>query len=156
MFLRVWVWDKVEFCKSLWVWVEFCMFLWVWVRQSGILYVFASLCETKWNFVYFCESEWDKVEFDMFLRVWMWDKMGFCIVLWFSVWDKVEVLYVFGSISGVFVFLVSLSVKQSGILYVFESKCETNWNFVRFYEFEWDKVDFCMFLWVWVWELVKN
>ncbi len=30
-----------------------------------------------------------------------------------------EVLYVFGSLSGVFVFFVSLSVKQSVMLYVF-------------------------------------
>ena len=46
-----------------------------------------------------------------------------------------EVLYVFGSLSGVFVFFESLSVKQSGILYVFVRLSETKWNIVCFCAF---------------------
>ena len=100
-------------------WKIFCMILlsqkiWNFVRQSGMLY---------------------------FLRVWMWDKVGFCIVLWFWVWDKVEVLYVFGSLSVkenawlkrmLYVF-VSLSVSLSGIFICFcQSECNRKWNLYVF------------------------
>ena len=51
------------------------MFLRVSVRQSGILYVFMSLSETKWTFVCFCESECEN-----------WLKL---IKNWFRNWLKI-------------------------------------------------------------------
>ena len=74
------------------------------MRQNGILYVFVRLsgdfvcfyqseCEIKWNFV---------------------RQSGILYVFASLNVRHSEVLYVFGSISGVFVFLVRLSVKQSG------------------------------------------
>ncbi len=57
------------------------------MRQSGIWYVFEGLSVRQSGILYVFAS----------------------LIVRHS-----EVLYVFGSISGVFVFLVSLSVKQSG------------------------------------------
>ena len=90
--------------------------------QSGILYIFVSPSEAKWNLVCFCESDWS---FCIFCE-------SECETKWLK-----RMLYVF----------VSLSVRQSGILYVFISLGETKWNVVCFYESECEiKWEFCTFL----------
>ena len=47
-------------------------------------------CETKWNFVYFCESECET----------KWDFVSFCDSECETKW---KFLYVFGSLSGIFI-----------------------------------------------------
>ena len=66
------------------------------MRQSGIWYVFEGLSVRQSGILYGLRQS------------------GIWYVFASLTVRHSEVLYVFGSISGVFVFLVSLSVKQSG------------------------------------------
>ena len=125
----------VSLSETKWNFVCFCDF--ECVTKLNFVCFCDFECETKWNFVWFCEYECET----------KWN-CPICSGKQFEVWWLLKVfkniLYVFVSLSisknlkfcetkWNVVFFQSMSVRQSGILYIFVSLSETRWNLVCFW-----------------------